>query len=249
MSFERTAAATVVVCEQDEATLTLLCDRLTADRFEVLPASGAAEALRFCRYNHPDLFVLDGTLPEAASLEVVRRIREADGIEDRFDPRLPIIVLMDRGGADRRRHIDAGVDDCLLRPFSYEDLRTRIMATLRRRHNRHVEPLRVGELLIDPARHKVTVGEREVHLARREFTLLRVLASDPTRVFSKDELLRDVWGLRAPAGRTRTLDSHASRLRRKLDPDHRRYVVNCWGVNFSKGLIVLEHVRARQTDL
>jgi DNA-binding response OmpR family regulator len=68
-------------------------------------------------------------------------------------------------------------------------------------------------------------------LANKEFSLLRALAAEPTRVFSKAELLRDVWGFRA-AGRTRTLDSHASRLRRKLDPESGRYVVNCWGVGY-----------------
>ncbi|HEY0280162.1 MAG TPA: response regulator transcription factor [Solirubrobacterales bacterium] len=233
MSFESTALATVVVCEADEETLTLLCDRLTADRFAVLPASGAAEALRLCHYDHPDLLVLDATVPDGAALDAVRRIREADGIEDRLDPRLPIIALVDRGGADRRLQVEAGVDDCVSRPFTYDEVRARITAVLRRRHSRHDDPVRVGELVVDSGRRKVTVGGREVHLARREFTLLRVLASDPTRVFGKDELLRDVWGLRAPAGRTRTLDSHASRLRRKLDPEHRRYVVNCWGIGYS----------------
>jgi DNA-binding response OmpR family regulator len=76
------------------------------------------------------------------------------------------------------------------------------------------------------------VGDRSVHLSKKEFTLLRVLASDPTRVFSKDELLRDVWGFTAPANKTRTLDSHASRLRRKLDPENQKYVVNCWGIGY-----------------
>jgi DNA-binding response OmpR family regulator len=75
------------------------------------------------------------------------------------------------------------------------------------------------------------VGEREVSLSKKEFSLLRMLASDPTRVFSKEELLRDIWGYETLA-RTRTLDSHASRLRRKLDPEAGRYVVNCWGVGY-----------------
>jgi DNA-binding response OmpR family regulator len=233
MMAEAGIVATVVVCEGDSDTLAYLCDNLTADRFEVLAATSAVDALRFCRYNHPDLLVLDAALPDAPGLDVVRRIRGADGIEDRFDPRLPAIVLADRGDADRSVYKEAGVDDCVLRPFAYDELRARIMAVLRHRHSRHDEPVRVGEILIDPARRKVTVGERDVHLARKEFTLLRVLASDPTRVFSKDELLRDVWGLRAPAGRTRTLDSHASRLRSKLDPEHKRYVVNCWGIGYS----------------
>ena len=69
------------------------------------------------------------------------------------------------------------------------------------------------------------------HLANKEFSLLRALATDPTRVFTKEELLRDVWGFQS-MGRTRTLDSHASRLRRKLDPEAGRYVVNCWGVGY-----------------
>jgi DNA-binding response OmpR family regulator len=125
------------------------------------------------------------------------------------------------------------VEDCVLRPFAYDELRAWIIAILRRRHSRGDAPVRVGELLVDPARRKVMVGEREVHLPRTEFTLLRVLASDPTRVFAREELLRDVWGSNAPAGRTRTLDSHASRLRRKLDPEHAEYVVNCWGIGYS----------------
>jgi DNA-binding response OmpR family regulator len=80
-------------------------------------------------------------------------------------------------------------------------------------------------------RRRVRVGAREVKLANKEFALLRTLAVEPRRVFTKEELLRDVWGFRS-MGRTRTLDSHASRLRRKLDPDGARYVFNCWGVGY-----------------
>ena len=226
--------AAVVVCTGDETILDRLCEHLSADHFDVLPARSAADALRFARYNHPDLMVLDGgTLSDASAPDVVREIREADGIEARYDPALPIVVLVETGGAQRVGCLDAGADDCLARPFTYEELRLQIAAVLRRRHSRHDEPVRVGELVIDPARRRVTVGSREVHVAKKEFTLLRVLASDPTRVFSKDELLRGVWGLRYPAGRTRTLDSHASRLRRKLDPEGTRYVVNCWGIGYS----------------
>ena len=230
---ERDEIATIVVCEDDGATLDLLCDHLTADRFEVLPAPSASDALRLCRYNHPDLMLLDLALPDASGLDVLRTIRGSDGIDSRFDPHLPIIVLTGRGGAvDRVRGLDLGADDYVRKPFAYEELRARIAAVLRRGHSRHAGPVRVGEIVIDPSRRRVTVGEREVRLAKKEFTLLRVLASDPTRVFGKDELLRDVWGFRAPAGKTRTLDSHASRLRRKLDPEHRKYVVNCWGIGY-----------------
>jgi DNA-binding response OmpR family regulator len=229
---QRQELARIVVCEDDAVTLELLCDHLMADRFGVLPAPSASDALRLCRYNHPDLLLLDLSLPDASGLDVLREIREADGIESRFDPRLPVIVLTGRGAqADRVRGLTAGADDYVTKPFSIDELRARIGAVLRRRDTRRDGPIRIGELTIDPLRRRVTVGEREVLLAKKEFTLLRVLAGDPTRVFTKEELLRDVWGYRNP-GKTRTLDSHASRLRRKLDPDHSRYVVNCWGIGY-----------------
>jgi DNA-binding response OmpR family regulator len=229
---QRTEIASVVVCEDDAVTLDLLCDHLAADRFGVLPAPSASDALRLCRFNQPDLLLLDLSLPDASGLDVLREIREADGVESRFDPDLPVIILTGRGAqADRVRGLTAGADDYLTKPFSLEELRARIGAVLRRGTGRRDGPCRVGELVIDPLRRKVLVGQREVALAKKEFALLRVLASDPTRVFSKTELLEQVWGFRSPS-RTRTLDSHASRLRRKLDPEHSRYVVNCWGIGY-----------------
>lgn len=225
--------ATVVVCEDDQVTLDLLCDRLASDRFEPLPAGTAEEALRLCRHQRPDLLVVDLELPEGSGPELLRRIREAHWLQTQIDPYLPVIALRPRARDPWAiPEPDLAADDYLEKPFAYEDLRARIDAILRRRHSRLDQPVRVGELTVDPARRKVRVGEREVRLSKKEFTLLRVLASDPTRVFAKEELLRDVWGLRGPAASTRTLDSHVSRLRRKLDPEHARYVVNCWGVGY-----------------
>jgi DNA-binding response OmpR family regulator len=229
---QRRETASLVVCDDDTTTLELLCDHLAADRFGVLPAPSASDALRLCRYNHPDLLLLDLTLPDASGLDVLREIREADGIGSRFNPRLPVIVLTGRGSdAERVRGLDFGADDYVVKPFHYPELRARIGAVLRRGDDRREGPCRVGEIVIDAARRKAWVGEREVQLANKEFSLLRTLAADPSRVFSKRELLDQVWGYRNP-GRTRTLDSHASRLRRKLDPEHARYVVNCWGYGY-----------------
>jgi DNA-binding response OmpR family regulator len=228
----RQEIATVVVCEDDALTLDLLCDHLAADRFGVLPAPTAADALRFCRYNKPDLLLLDLTLPDASGLDVLREIRRADGVQSRFDPRLPVIVLSGRSAiTDRVRGLEAGADDYLVKPFSPDELRARVAAVLRRRSSRRDGPCRVGTLEVDPLRRHVALDGREIPLAKKEFGLLRVLASEPTRVFAKEELLEEVWGFRSPT-RTRTLDSHASRLRRKLDPVHGRYVVNCWGVGY-----------------
>jgi DNA-binding response OmpR family regulator len=224
--------ATVVVCEDDEPTLELLCDHLTADRYEALPAPSASDALRLCHYKQPDLMVLDLVLPDAPGLDVLREIRGSDGVTSRYDPRLPVVVVSGRSSEhDRVRGFAAGADDYLIKPFHYPELAARVRAVLRRRESRHEGPLRVGELVIDPATRSVRVGDRSVELANKEFALLRALASEPTRVFTKQELLRDVWGFRS-LGRTRTLDSHASRLRRKLDPEHARFVVNCWGVGY-----------------
>jgi DNA-binding response OmpR family regulator len=223
--------ATVVVCEDDRVTLDLLCDRLASDRFEPLAAGTAEEALRLCRHQRPDLLVVDLEMPDGEGPGILRRIRDAHWLQTQIDPNLPVIALRPRARDPwAGQSPDLAADDYLEKPFAYEDLRSRIDAILRRRHSRLDEPVSVGKLTVDPARRKVTVGDREVRLAKKEFTLLRVLASDPTRVFAKEELLRDIWGLRGPVAKTRTLDSHASRLRSKLDPEHARYVINCWGI-------------------
>jgi DNA-binding response OmpR family regulator len=224
--------ATLVVCEDDPPTLDLLCDHLDADRFRALPAPSASDALRLCHYNDPDLLLLDLRLPDAAGLDVLREIRASAGPTGRFDPMLPVIVLSGRSTeVDRVRGFAEGADDYVVKPFHYQEVAARIRAVLRRRDSRREGPRRIGDLFVDPSRRKVRVADREVPLANKEFALLRALAADPHRVFTKDELLRDVWGFRS-MGRTRTLDSHASRLRRKLDPETGRYVVNCWGVGY-----------------
>ena len=225
-------SATVVVCEDDEPTLELLCDHLEADRFRALPAPSASDALRLCHYKEPDLLLLDLRLPDAAGLDVLREIRASLGATGRYDPALPVIVLSGRSTeADRVRGFAEGADDYVVKPFHVPELTARIRAVLRRRDSRREGPRRVGDVFIDPSRREVRVGERPVALANKEFALLSALAAEPTRVFTKEELLRDVWGFRS-MGRTRTLDSHASRLRRKLDPEAGRYVINIWGVGY-----------------
>lgn len=224
----------IVVCEPDQAVLDSLCDHLTADRHDVLPAPTGADALRLCRYNQPDLMVMELQLPDVGGLDILREIRQSDGIAARFDPQLLILVVAaGKNRTDRVRVLDEGADDYLEKPASYKELRARIGALLRRRRQtRDTGPIRVGEIVVDTSGHKVMVGDRQVQLAKKEFTLLRVLAAEPTRVFSKDELTNAVWG-RSRKGGSRTLESHVSRLRQKLDPGVGRYVVNCWGIGYS----------------
>jgi DNA-binding response OmpR family regulator len=133
---------------------------------------------------------------------------------------------------DRVRGFDRGADDFVAKPFSYGELRRRIEALLRRCGERQrTGRLRVGELMVDPISREVRVRGERVRVSAKEFALLLALVADPTRVFTKEELLRDVWGFRS-MGATRTLDSHACRLRHKLGVAGDRYVVNVWGVGY-----------------
>ncbi len=223
--------ATVVVCEDDEDTREQLCRNLADDRFAPLPAADAEAALRACRFEAPDALLLDLGLPDAAGLDVLREIRASDGAAPLFDPRLPIIVVSGRAAAEERvRGLSEGADDYLAKPFAYRELLLRLRNLLAARDRIRSGPLRIGDLSIDFAARAVVVGGRPVSLANKEFELLRALAREPQRVFTKGELLHEVWGYQT-FGRTRTLDSHASRLRRKLDPDC-RFVINCWGVGY-----------------
>lgn len=229
---ERNEIAKLVICEDDRPTLELLCDHLLADRYGVLAAPTAADALRLCQYSSPDLLLLDLTLPDASGLDVLREIRNPDSALSRFDPQLGVIVLSGRGTErDRVRGLEQGADDYVVKPYHYSELLARIGSVLRRRRGERRTVTRVAEIEISHTERSVAVGGRRVELSAKEFALLGALAHEPTRVFSKEELLRDVWGYRS-IGHTRTLEAHASRLRRKLDPERGRFVVNCWGVGY-----------------
>jgi len=225
--------ATILVAEDDATTRTFLADELTADGYELLVAETAADAIRLIGTKYPDLVLLDVGLPDASGLEIVRRVRAADGLADRIDRDTPLLVLSGRcAEVDRVRAFEHGADDFLAKPFSYAELRGRVGALLRRADGRRrVGRIRVGSLELDPASRSVTVAGRPVTLTQKEFALLRVLATAPTTVHTKAELLRTVWGFRS-LGTTRTLDSHACRLRAKLAVAGDRYVLNVWGVGY-----------------
>lgn len=223
--------ARIVVCEDDQPTLELLCDHLTADGFAAFSAPSAADAIRLCTYKDPDLLLLDLGLPDASGLDLLRDIRKPDRSVNRIDPAIGVIIVSGRGSErDRVRGLGLGADDYVQKPFSYGELLARINAVLRRRGGSQ-PVLQVAGIEINDLEHTVKVAGQPIRLSVKEYALLKILATEPTRVFSKEELLQEVWGYRS-SGHTRTLEAHCSRLRRKLDPKTGRYVVNCWGVGY-----------------
>ena len=223
----------LLVVEDDEATAAFLAENLSADGYKVAVASGAAEGLRAIEVRRPSLVVLDLMLEDGNGLLLLDRVRSADGLASRIDPQLPVIVLTGRTAeADRVRAFARGADDYVPKPFVYGELLGRIRALLRRAAGRPQRGLmRVGELTIDPLTRVVRLRGRAVRLSAKEFALLVALAEEPTRVYGKQQLLRDVWGYLS-IGNTRTLDAHACRLRKKLAASPRPWVVNVRGVGY-----------------
>lgn len=201
----------LLLAETEPSARSFLARHLSQDGFEVVLELGEGRRV--------DLALLPG-------VEQCRRLREAAGD-------VPVIVLgpPEADAIDRVRAFKDGADDFLARPFHYEELVARIHAVLRRSSPER-DVLEVAELRIDCATRRVTVGGVPVELAAKEFALLVALASDPRRVRTKVELLRDVWGFRSVVP-TRTVDSHASRLRRKLAAlAETPFVINVWGVGY-----------------
>jgi DNA-binding response OmpR family regulator len=208
----------VLVAEPEPATRGFLERHLTDDGFEVVAAG--VDELAGVTGSPPDLVLLG----DSSVLEACRS----------WSRDVPVIVLGSPGSdtVDRVRAFERGCDDYVDRPFVYEELLARIRAVLRRTSPPPRDRLEASGIVVDRVTRRVTVEGRPVRLAGKEYELLLRLVSDPTRVFTKEELLRDVWGFRS-LGRTRTLDSHASRLRRKLGAGTRGpYVVNVWGVGY-----------------
>jgi DNA-binding response OmpR family regulator len=225
--------ATILVIEDHRATRTFLADNLSADRHDVLEAESLADARRLMETAFPDAAIVDLGLPDGDGLELLRQVREADRLAGALDPDLPLLVLSGRAAdLDRLRAFDRGCDDYIVKPFSYQELHARLLALLRRSRRRPgTGRLRIGGLEIDSVARQVQLHGQVVELSKKEFALLRALAGDPTRVFTREELLRNVWGFRTMCA-TRTLDSHAFRLRRKLNGAGDRFVVNVWGVGY-----------------
>jgi DNA-binding response OmpR family regulator len=201
----------LLLAEPEPSMRGFLERQLSSDGFDVLAFSSTDELPRAAE---PDVLVLG----------------DPDALDRCLVTDCAVIVLGSPDSETRLRALER-CDDYLSRPFAYEELVARIRAVLRRRPPRS-ELLHLGELVIDRAARRVMAGGVDVVLSAKEYALLLKLASDPERVFTREQLLRDVWGYRSYVP-TRTLESHASRVRCKLAAAGLPgWVVNAWGVGY-----------------
>jgi DNA-binding response OmpR family regulator len=228
------AESTVLVVDDEPLILEFLAENLRADDFTVITAGSGGEAIDVLAASRPDVVLLDVVLPDMSGYDVCRRVRHGHAVNDPWDPDLPIIMLSAKAEhTDRVRGLNRGADDYVTKPFHYPELLARIAAVLKRvTRARDAHQLSHGDLVVNILSREVTVAGMRVELSAKEFALLATLAGDPERVFTKRELLQMVWDFRSP-GRTRTLDSHASRLRQKLARhSDEAWIANVWGVGY-----------------
>jgi two-component system, OmpR family, alkaline phosphatase synthesis response regulator PhoP len=217
----------VLVVEDDPGILRTVADNLRFEKYEVVTAVDGETAYALQQQLQPDLIVLDLMLPRVSGLELCRRLR-ADDVQ------VPVLVLTARGEeADRVGGLDMGADDYMIKPFSMPELMARVRALLRRSSSVLAAMLTFGDVEVDFRRHTAVRGGRAIEMTRKEFALLRFLASREDTVVSRDELLNKVWGFEAyPV--TRTVDTHIASLRAKLEADPARpvYIQTVHGVGY-----------------
>jgi DNA-binding response OmpR family regulator len=233
VSMPLSSPPTLLIVEDHLPTRRFLVDNLTADGYALLEADSARAGRALMVAERPAMAILDLGLPDRDGLDLLRELRTHGDDAGELDSHLPVLILSGRATeVDRIRGFERGCDDYLPKPFSYGELRGRIAALLRRSSMRSaVGRVRVGTLELDPLSREVWVEGERVPLSKKEFALLRALAAAPTRTYTREELLREVWGYRS-MGATRTLDSHASRLRRKLAVGRTVFVINVWGIGY-----------------
>jgi two-component system response regulator MtrA len=219
----------VLVVDDDQALAEMLGIVLRGEGFEPFFVEDGDKAIAAFREHKPDLVLLDIMLPGTDGIEVCRQIRAESGV--------PIVMLTARADTlDVVVGLESGADDYVMKPFKSKELVARVRARLRRKDDAAPELLTIGDVTIDVAGHTVTRDGEPIALTPLEFDLLVALARKPSRVFTREMLLEQVWGYRHAAD-TRLVNVHVQRLRAKVerDPEKPQVVVTVRGVGYKAG--------------
>jgi len=215
----------ILIIEDEPAIVELVTLYLGREGFHVAAAYDGVEGLVAVKMEQPDLIILDLMLPEMDGWEVCKRLRQ--------DTDIPIIMLTARGDdVDKIVGLELGADDYVTKPFNPRELAARVKAVLRRGRVREQANgvIRLGELVLDPARREVRIRGELTSLRAKEFDLLQTMARHPGMVFSREQLLNQVWGYDY-LGSTRTVDVHVAQLRQKIR-DCGVQIETVWGVGY-----------------
>jgi two-component system response regulator MtrA len=220
--------ARVLVVDDDQALSEMLGIVLRAEGFDALFCDDGSKAQGIFNEAKPDLVLLDLMLPGIDGIEVCRKIRAESGV--------PIVMLTARGDTlDIVKGLESGADDYIVKPFKPKELVARIKARLRKEDAKS-ESLIIGDLSIDVIGHSVKRDGKDISLTPLEFDLLLALARKPWQVYTREQLLTDVWHYRNPAD-TRLVNVHIQRLRSKVehDPENPKIVMTVRGVGYKAG--------------
>lgn len=219
----------MLVVDDDVALAEMIGLVLSSEGYETAFCHDGQTAVEVFHQVNPDLILLDVMLPGKNGIQICKEIRA--------DSDVPIVMLTARSDTtDVVVGLEAGADDYVPKPFKPKELVARVKARLRGRDEHFDEVLKVGDLEVDVPGHEVTRGGAPIALTPLEFDLLVALAKAPWKVFSREELLEDVWGYRHAAD-TRLVNVHVQRLRAKIerDPEHPELIVTVRGVGYRAG--------------
>lgn len=223
----------ILVVDDEPAIRQMLIFALSDEGYDYVEAGSADQAQGIIKNSHPDLILLDWMMPGLSGVDLARRLKRDPDTKD-----LPIIMLTAKGEEqDKIKALDTGADDYVTKPFSTQELLARIRAVLRRSGKDKVaETLEVDSLRLDLETHRVTVDDKILELSPTEFRLLHFFISHPERVYSRAQILDNVWGSNVYI-EERTVDVHIRRLRKLLaehDFDDYIQTVRSVGYRFSK---------------
>ena len=203
--------AELLVVDDEAPIRNLIIFSLQRRPYRVVEAADGNEALRCIQHSKPDLILLDWMLPDMSGIELIKSLRQDVLCSD-----IPIVMLTARAEEENKlRGFKAGADDYVTKPFSPKELAARIEAMLRRVRPKQQDTVEIGGLILDKVKHEVVINGNKMHVGRREYQLLSFLMENTNRVFSRQQLLDNVWG-RESEVTERTVDVHVRRVRRVL---------------------------------